>query len=376
MDVEYTYDDTGLRLTKTVNGEKYTYLYEGGLLVQETRGTKVFNYSYDANGELAMLTFQSNPGGSKNTAYYALNSRGDVIGLYNASGELIAKYTYDVWGNVISVKGANGAEITSEGHIAMLQPFRYRSYYYDTDSSLYYLQSRYYDPVTHRFINADGYVSTGTGVIGYNMFVYCNNNPVNCCDCSGMSSHYCGDPTCFKCRPERREFVNNNIDWYNRVTGSNVECINYTGEIIYKTPIVIDTDSLEFKVLRTIGIGLESLELSVDVGIGFGYYVDYYGLIGCGVEAATLTYHWEFTGYSAVDSGVCITPFSASGHVLGMGDTLEWSAFNNNEGVITSTKGFDDSTTLFSIGYYYGVGGALEIGFNNKHFRNEVTKLW
>ena len=186
MDVEYTYDDTGLRLTKTVNGEKYTYLYEGGLLVQETRGTKVFNYSYDANGELTMLKYQSKPTSSIHTAYYALNSRGDVIGLYNASGELIAKYTYDVWGNVLSITDASG-DVVGETALANIQPFRYRSYYYDSDSSLYYLQSRYYDPVTHRFINADGLVSTGTGVLGHNMFAYCENNPVNCNDSLGLA---------------------------------------------------------------------------------------------------------------------------------------------------------------------------------------------
>ena len=58
-------------------------------------------------------------------------------------------------------------------------------YYNDWDSSLYYLQSRYYDPVTHRFINADGLVSTGTGVLGHNMFAYCDNNPVSYTDSSG-----------------------------------------------------------------------------------------------------------------------------------------------------------------------------------------------
>ncbi len=57
-------------------------------------------------------------------------------------------------------------------------PFRYRGYYYDVETSLYYLQSRYYDPAMGRFLNADGYVSTGTGLLGYNMYAYCNNNPV------------------------------------------------------------------------------------------------------------------------------------------------------------------------------------------------------
>lgn len=64
-------------------------------------------------------------------------------------------------------------------------PFRYRGYYYDIDLGWYYLQSRYYNPETGRFLNADGYVSTGTGLLGYNMFAYCNNNPVMCIDSNG-----------------------------------------------------------------------------------------------------------------------------------------------------------------------------------------------
>ena len=62
--------------------------------------------------------------------------------------------------------------------VRTLNPFRYRGYYYDTDTGLYYLQSRYYNPQWGRFLNADGYVSTGTGMIGFNMYAYCNNNPV------------------------------------------------------------------------------------------------------------------------------------------------------------------------------------------------------
>lgn len=105
--------------------------------------------------------------------------------MYSATGTLIAKYTYDVWGNVLSVTNATGTEITASTHIANLQPFRYRSYYLDQESNFYYLQSRYYDPVTHRFINADGLVSTGTGILGHNMFTYCNNNPITRADDGG-----------------------------------------------------------------------------------------------------------------------------------------------------------------------------------------------
>jgi len=62
-----------------------------------------------------------------------------------------------------------------------------RGYYYDNETGFYYLQSRYYDPEVMRFINADGLVSTGQGVVGYNMYVYCNNNPMNMRDSEGTS---------------------------------------------------------------------------------------------------------------------------------------------------------------------------------------------
>ena len=186
--VEYTYDTDGMRLTKKIGNTNYTYLYNEGLLVQETRGDEIFDYSYDANGSIRMLKYRATESATPTYYYYALNSRNDVVGLYNSSGAVCAKYTYDPWGDITSVTNASGTAITDTNNIAHTQPFRYRSYYYDTDSKFYYLQSRYYDPLTHRFINADGLVSTGTGVLGFNMFAYCNNNPVNFTDFSGCKA--------------------------------------------------------------------------------------------------------------------------------------------------------------------------------------------
>ncbi len=74
----------------------------------------------------------------------------------------------------------------AEGHIAGTKsPFRYRGYYFDAESGMYYLGSRYYDPEIGRFISPDVFISTGQGFVGYNMFAYCNNNPVNSVDSSG-----------------------------------------------------------------------------------------------------------------------------------------------------------------------------------------------
>ena len=72
--------------------------------------------------------------------------------------------------------------------IAIINPFRYRSYYYDRETNLYYLNSRYYNPEWGRFINADNYVVNGSGLIGMNMFAYCGNNSIKNIDVNGNFS--------------------------------------------------------------------------------------------------------------------------------------------------------------------------------------------
>lgn len=97
----------------------------------------------------------------------------------------IVYYTYDALGKVLSVTNSSGTEITSNSSIANVNPLRYRSYFYDIETRLYYCNSRYYDPQMRRFIDADGFVSTGQGFGGYNMFAYCQNNPVGYIDSNG-----------------------------------------------------------------------------------------------------------------------------------------------------------------------------------------------
>ena len=185
--ISYGYDSGSVRTTKTVNGVKYTYVYLNGQLMYETRGDAKFYYSYDANGILYNVRYTLTDGGTEYSYYYTHNSRGDIIGTYNGAGELKAHYEYDAWGNVISITDNNGNVITNPNHIGNLNPFRYRGYYQDTETGLYYLMSRYYDAVTHRFINADGYFQAGTSILDGNTFAYCANNPVSHSDTNGNS---------------------------------------------------------------------------------------------------------------------------------------------------------------------------------------------
>jgi len=111
------------------------------------------------------------------------------VALYDSTGSLFATYDYDAWGKVLRVSDANGNLITSTTNFANINPFRYRGYYYDTDSELYYLQSRYYDPTTGRFVNADVILDTET-VNGFNLFSYCGNNSIVYVDQNGYGRTY------------------------------------------------------------------------------------------------------------------------------------------------------------------------------------------
>ena len=209
--IGYNYDDENIRVSKTVDGTEYTYEYAGGLLMYETRGTAKFWYYYDANGILYNVKYTLVDGGTTYSYYYTHNTRGDIIEIYNGSGNLVAKYEYDDWGNVLSVKDGSGNAITNQNHIGNLNPFRYRGYYLDTETGLYYLMSRYYDPVVHRFINADGYFQAGGGILDTNMSAYCGNNPINFYDPTGTREcpihHEYWDPTCYICRPENAKYI-------------------------------------------------------------------------------------------------------------------------------------------------------------------------
>lgn len=171
----YTYDENGIRTSKTVNGVTTYYNTQDGVILSQTDGTNTWYFQYDTNG--TPLGFIRN-----GVQYvYLTNTRGDVIGITDSAGNVLFEYVYDEWGSLIKLNLPD-EENTDDVWLANANPLRYRGYYYDSETGYYYLQSRYYDPSICRFINSDVpeilRISKNSSV-GTNSFAYCNNDAVN-----------------------------------------------------------------------------------------------------------------------------------------------------------------------------------------------------
>ncbi len=186
----YTYNEDGIRTSKTVNGVKHEYCLEGSTVVFETYGKVFIMYLYDEAGTPVGMAYRD--GSKANTSlsveqqfeYYLFtkNAQGDIIGIYDKSGQHVVSYTYDAWGNHETV-----IEIAGYEYVSTANPFRYRGYYFDQETGYYYLNSRYYDCETRRFISLDdiSYLGADGGLNSFNLYAYCGNNPVRGYDPNG-----------------------------------------------------------------------------------------------------------------------------------------------------------------------------------------------
>lgn len=178
-DISYKYNADGVRIEKSVGTEKISYIVDGTLVLSEKHsdGKRLYFYYDPAGNVLGFEYYESENDSTPDMYYYVKNAQGDVIGIIDNTGATVVKYSYNAWGKILSV---------TDNDIAQINPFRYRSYYYDNETGFYLTGTRYYDPEIGRFINADGYVSTGQGILGTNMFAYCGNNPIIRADPSGQ----------------------------------------------------------------------------------------------------------------------------------------------------------------------------------------------
>ena len=129
-------------------------------------------WHYDQSGSMIGFTLNGVP------FFYLRNLQGDVVAIHDASGNVVARYAYDAWGNLLYYSGP----------LARINPITYRGYYFDWETGLFYLETRYYNPQLRRFISADIYMDTGQGVRGTNMYMYCLNDPINWIDPEGTSA--------------------------------------------------------------------------------------------------------------------------------------------------------------------------------------------
>lgn len=171
----YAYNANGVRVSKIVNGVLHSFFLEGTKIVCEKWNGNVLIPLYDNEDIVCGIVYNNVP------YYFHRNLQDDIIAIVDKAGNTVARYSYDAWGACISVTG--------DGEIASINPFRYRGYYCDIETGYYYLQTRYYDPTTGRFLNSDDikYLGTTDCSVGFNLFSYCDNNPVNRSDVNGHS---------------------------------------------------------------------------------------------------------------------------------------------------------------------------------------------
>ena len=152
---------------------EHKYLWQGSKLVSEYYDGKELEFFYDESGNPCAFSYKASSNATPVMYYYLTNLQGDIVGILDSSGTTVATYTYNAWGKLLS----------STGDLASINPLRYRGYYYDAETGLYYVSSRYYDPEIGRWINADSQLSTS--INGSNLFSYCFNNPINRVDRTG-----------------------------------------------------------------------------------------------------------------------------------------------------------------------------------------------
>ena len=172
----YTYNANGIRTSKTINGVTHTYTLDGTKILRETWGSNTLIPLYDNEETVCGIIYN-------NTPYYFLkNLQGDIIAITDATGTVVAEYSYDAWGKCTITCDCCG--------IAPINPYRYRGYYYDEEIGMYYLQSRYYNPIVSRFVNTDEInVSTVSDKVNnQTLFGYVANDPVNRTDVTGFFS--------------------------------------------------------------------------------------------------------------------------------------------------------------------------------------------
>ena len=180
LDMYCMYNDSGKRIRKTVNGVTIDFYLDGSAILMQTSsdGSRI-DFFYDDKGNVFAMKYQNE------MYFYRKNLFGDILGILDSHGTELVKYEYNSWGKLLNL-----TDYSSNG-LGRRNPFRFKGYYYDEELGMYYLNSRYYDPETGRFVSADDVEVLEVeqeNLAQYNLYAYCLNNPVNRADESGELS--------------------------------------------------------------------------------------------------------------------------------------------------------------------------------------------
>lgn len=266
--IQYFYDYQGMRVKKVVDSAVTQYRMAGEQLLSQTDATATIWYHYDSAKRLVGFT----TAGKK--YFYVRNGQGDIVGIIDSDGNTVVKYDYDSWGKLLQISGS------LKDTIGKRNPFRYKGYYYDEETGLYYVNSRYYDPELRRFISADDtdiLDVSQEGLLRYNLYAYCENNPINLFDPVGKFVI----PT-FVTQIAVGAIVNLATTWIAAtVTGQSYGLLD--GVIAVTTGALAAANEFEFKALAGIVGGLYTAISARNQGASF------WGAAAAGVASGVAT---------------------------------------------------------------------------------------
>lgn len=341
VSMSYKYNSKGIRVYKKSNSVETYYYLEDDKIICEKRNN---SYIYYLRNEMGLIGFIYNG----KTYLYIKNSFNDIIGIMDTECNEIVKYSYDSWGKIININ-----DLTDE-NIGKINPFRYRSYYYDDETELYYLNSRYYSPMLHRFISPDSCLGSTGDHNGYNLYAYVANNPINYFDPNGNSLK------------SIKKAIKKGLK---KIVNSAKKIINSVKKIVKQ----ITTGKANFVVEYQIGLGMETESHGMNVGFNKSF--------GHGYSSKRKEY--DFTSNSI---GVTAEKFGAEyglsaeliNYQSGVNPMImPWEVWNDEETeksivlgstrkeFIGSSKSLPDNTLFIGIDYskYLYAGGGIRIGW-------------
>lgn len=329
--ITYKYNKDGIRIEKNVNGLITRYYLENNKIIFCEKDQDMLYFMYDNN---SLIGFKYN----EDTYYYIKNIQEDIIGIMDEDLEQIVTYEYDSWGSIISIKDNNGNDISNNpSHIGNINPFRYRSYYYDVETGIYYLNSRYYNPTWGRFINSDQVLQGNKDILGYNLYTYVSNNPTTFSDPTGQLKW-----------PSWNDIVNVAKTIYNAIKNPATK------------PVANTTSKIAKDIVKN-ELG-KAITIEYSIGSGYGLGANFSGV---GIEAKDITLKstttinpfptWQET-YNMTSEG----SFKVAGTGFTRVTDAQGSSWQFNVGNVDISN-----KTIFigaEIEAYIGVGGNFKVG--------------